>query len=96
MTAKVVTALPDRQNAAVGYMPYVVSVKGKETNLIKAFRVQNQDTGEVTVRIDADHVDDKPTVAVSTLDALARTIVPSARIAKSVSGKFRSVRTYSI
>lgn len=74
MTAPVVTNLTRNLDAAaVDSMPYIVELRGTVEPRIKAIRRVTD--GHVSAVIQVPLIEDKPLVAVSTMDAIARRIL---------------------
>lgn len=76
MTARVITALiEDRDNWTVGETPFKVELKGRPVPEVKAKRIQNLSTGELSVKIIA-----PVTFALSTLDKIAQNILDGVKV----------------
>lgn len=76
MTARVITGLvEDRDNWKVGETPFKVELKGRAVPEVKAKRIQNLSTGELTVKIIA-----PVTFALSTLDKIAQNILSGVKV----------------
>lgn len=90
MTAPVVTALiPDTDNLLVGVTPFKVELKGQPAPYVKVEKVQDLNKGGFTVKITA-----PLKVAVSTLDAIARNVIPGAKVTVAGKGPAR-IRHYA-
>lgn len=94
MTAPVITELSrDLDSSAVGDLRYIVALKGQREPRLKVSRLQTE-SGAIVVIVEAPKVDGKPIVAVSTMDAIARRIDPSARAGAGLNGSTRVQRRY--
>lgn len=90
MTAPVVTALiEDFDNQTLGNLPIKVELKGQPAPHVKVEKLQNLTQGGYTVRITA-----PVSVAVSTLDAIARRVIPEAKVTLAGKGAAR-IRHYA-
>lgn len=90
MTAPVVTALiEDRDNMTLGELPIKVELKGQPAPLVKVVKLQDLNKGGFTVKITA-----PLDVAVSTLDAIARRVIPNSKVTLAGKGPAR-IRHYA-
>lgn len=90
MTAPVVTALvEDTDNLLVGMTPIKVELKGKPAPHVKVEKIQDLNKGGFSVKVVA-----PLTVAVSTLDAIARRVIPGATVTLAGKGAAR-IRHYA-
>jgi hypothetical protein len=90
MTAPVVTALTeDLDNLLMGVTPFKVELKGKPAPHVKVEKLQDLNRGGFSVKITA-----PLEVAVSTLDAIARRVIPEAKVTVSGKGPAR-IRHYA-
>jgi hypothetical protein len=91
----VITELsPIMEDALWGKTPYALSIKGQPEPRVKVKEVLDVNTGETSVEIIALVDDDKPVLALSTLDQIARRIKPDARVQHSRKGSVNMVRLY--
>jgi len=80
----------DNENMTLGSTPYVLELKDKPEPRVKVRKVQDLNKGGFEVQIEA-----PADIAVSTLDAIARRLIPQARV--KVAGKNHAtiIRYYS-
>jgi hypothetical protein len=84
MTAPTITELaPNLDASTVGQISYRLEIKGQPVPDVKVVRLQDLKTGKQSVEIRTPLVDGKPVIVVGVLDAIARKILPAARVAKS-------------
>jgi hypothetical protein len=89
-TAPVVTnVIEDRDSMTLGVFPLRIELKGKPEPRLKVAKLQNQNTGEFTVRITA-----PKEFPLSTLDAVARRIIPGSKVRTSGRGP-ATIREYA-
>jgi hypothetical protein len=87
----VITALvPDLDNMLLGITPFKLELKGKPEPRVRVEKIQDMENGGFTVRIVA-----PADVALSTLDAIARRVVPDARVYAGNKGGPTKVRLYA-
>lgn len=96
MSSKQTAVVPNRDEASVNLMPYNVSVAGNPEPRVKAVRMVSPLTGDVTIRLTVPVIDGTPLLALSTMDATARRIAPSARVSKYGKGSRVHVREYAV
>lgn len=70
----------DRDRAGVGEIPYVLEVRGERVQGVDVKRVQDRETGSLTVHIKAARLNGKPVLPMATQDAVARQILSGARV----------------
>ena len=76
MTAPTVTAVrPDFDHLLVGITPFKVELKGRPAPHVKVEKIQDQNTGEYSVKITAPKA-----VPLPVLDQIARKVDPSAKV----------------
>lgn len=96
MTASVITKLvPDFDEMLLGATPYILEIKGEPEPRVRVTELMDLDTGTKTVRIIAKAAEGVPALALSTLDAIARRILPTARVAVTSKGKAGMHREYA-
>jgi hypothetical protein len=90
MTAPVVTGIrEDLDNMTLGVTPIKVELKGKPAPFVKVEKIQDLTRGGYSVKITA-----PLEVAVSTLDAIARNVLPGAKVTLAGKGPAR-IRHYA-
>lgn len=96
-TPSVITALiEDRDNMTLGITPFKLEIKGQAEPRVKATRFIDVNTGKVSkVRITALAADGVPAQPLSTLDAVARRILPNARVTVANKGRAQFYREYA-
>lgn len=96
MTASVITKLsPVNEDATWTKTPYALEIKGQPERRVTVSRILNPDTGAKTVHIVALATDGKPVLPLSTLDQIARNILPGARIRTPHKADNRLTRVYT-
>lgn len=89
-TAPVVTNVTeDRDNATLGVFPLKIEIKGKPEPLVKVAKLQDLNTGTMSVRVTA-----PKEFPLSTLDAIARRVLPGSKIRTSGRGP-ATIRVYA-
>lgn len=96
MSSKQTSVIADRDNAGINAMPYKVAVAGKPEPRVQAVRVVSALTGAVTIQLTVPVVDGSPLLALSTMDATARRISPTARVAGYRKGSRLHIREYAV
>lgn len=96
MSSKQTAVLADRDNASVNLMPYRVMVAGKPEPRVKAVRMVSPLNGDITIRLTVPVIDGTPLLALSTMDATARRIAPTARVSQNGKGSRVHVREYAV
>lgn len=96
MSSKQTAVLADRDNASVNSMPYTVAIAGNPEPRVKAVRKVSPLTGDITIHLTVPVIDGVPLLPVSTMDATARRIAPSARVSKYGKGSRLHVREYAV
>ena len=92
----VITALePNREEMVLGFTPYRLEIKGSPEPRVKVTEIRDIATGKATVKIIAMASAGTPVQAVSTLDAIARKILPGARVIARLHGSAAYSRFYS-
>jgi hypothetical protein len=92
----VITALePNRDEMLLGFTPYRLEIKGEPETRVKVTEIRDITTGKATVRIVAMAAAGTPVQAVSTLDAIARRILPNARVTARLHGSAAFSRFYT-
>jgi hypothetical protein len=87
----VITALvPDNDNLLLGVTPFKLELKGQSEPRVKVQKIQDLEYGGFTVKIVA-----PSEMAVSTLDAIARRLLPNARVYAGVKAGPTKVRLYA-
>jgi hypothetical protein len=87
----VITALvPDNNNLLVGVTPFKLELKGKPEPRVRIEKIQDMQDGSFTVRIVA-----PSDMSLSTLDAVARRLLPNARVYAGSKLGPTKVRLYS-
>lgn len=96
MTASVITKLsPITEDALWGATPYALEVKGQPERRVSITELLNTDTGRKTVRIIALATAGVPVLPLSTLDQIARNILPNARVQSPQKSDNRFIREYA-
>lgn len=96
MTASVITKLaPITEDMVWGKTPYALEIKGQPEPRVSVAKMLDTDTGATTVRIVALAAAGKPVLPLSTLDQIARNILPDARIAGRNKADNRETRIYA-
>lgn len=80
MTKRNVEVTPDRENAGLNEMPYIVEIKGLRDPRITAVRTFYPETGRFLIMVKSPLKDGKPVLADSTMDTIARRINSDAKI----------------
>jgi hypothetical protein len=84
MTAPTITRLTENLDAStVGQIAYHLEIKGQPMPAVRVLRLQDLKTGQQRVEIRTPLVDGQPVLKVGVLDAIARKILPAARVAAS-------------
>lgn len=96
MSSKQTAVAPNRDEASVNAMPYKVTVAGKPEPRVKAIRKVSALTGEIRIELTVPVIDGSPLLALSTMDATARRISPTARVSRNRKGSRLHVREYSV
>lgn len=96
MSSKQTAVIPNRDEASVNKMPYRITVAGKPEPRVQAVRVVSALTGAVTIQLTVPVVDGSPLLALSTMDATARRISPTARVAGYRKGSRLHIREYAV
>lgn len=96
MSSKQTSVIADRDNAGVNNTPFKVIVGGKPEPRVQAVRVVSALTGAVTIQLTVPVIDGSPLLALSTMDATARRISPTARVSRNRKGSRLHVREYSV
>jgi hypothetical protein len=96
-TPSVITALvADTENMTLGVTPFKLEIKGSPEPRVTATKFIDIDTGKVSkVRIVALAADGVPAQPLSTLDAVARRLLPNARVTAAHKGTAQFYREYS-
>jgi hypothetical protein len=96
-TPSVITALiADTENMTLGVTPFNLEIKGSPEPRVKATTFLDINTGKVSkVRIVTLAADGVPAQPVSTQDAVARRLLPNARVTARHSGSSQFYREYS-
>lgn len=97
-TPSVITALvPDTENMTMGVTPFKLEIKGSPEPRVKATKFIDTETGKVTkIRITALAADGVPAQPLSTLDAVARRLLPNARVTAANKGRAQFYREYAV
>lgn len=96
MTASVITKLsPIIEDAVWGATPYALEIKGKAERRVTITELMDPDGGRKTVRIIALAAAGVPVLPLSTLDQIARNILPNARVQSPSKGDTRHIREYA-
>ena len=96
MTASVITNLvPDYDEMLLGATPYKLEIKGEPEPRVRVTELMDLETGTKTVRIIAKASEGVPALALSTLDAIARRILPNARVKATGKGTAGMHREYA-
>lgn len=85
----------DRDRAGVGEIPYLLEVRGERVQGVDVRRIQNRETGELSVQIKSARKNGKPVLPMATQDAVARQILDGARVQVYGRNKAVQVRVYS-
>lgn len=97
MTASVITLLePNTDEMLLGQTPYKLEIKGAPEPRVKVTELMDLNTGTKTVRIIARASQGVPALALSTMDAIARRILPNARVKASGKGHSGMHREYAV
>jgi hypothetical protein len=97
MTASVITKLaPITEDMTWTKTPYALEIKGKPEKRVTVNKHLNPDTGATTVHIVALAAAGTPVLPLSTLDQIARNILPGARIRTPHKADNRLVREYAV
>lgn len=96
-TPSVITALvEDTENMTLGVTPFKLEIKGQPEPRVKAVKFLDVTTGKVSrVRVTALAADKIPALPLSTLDAVARRILPNARVSVANKGNAQFYREYT-
>lgn len=93
----VITSLePNREEMLLGFTPYRLEIKGEPEPRVKVTEIRDIETGKATVRIVAMAAAGTPVQALSTLDAIARKILPGARVTARLHGSAAFSRFYAV
>lgn len=96
MSSKQTAVIPNRDNASLNLMPYRVTVAGKPEPRVKAVRKVSALTGEIRIELTVPVIDGSPLLALSTMDATARRISPTARVSRTRKGSRMHIREYAV
>lgn len=96
MSSKQTAVIPNREEASLNLTPYLVTVAGKPEPRVQAVRVVSALTGAVTIQLTVPVIDGSPLLALSTMDATARRISPTARVAHNRKGSRLHIREYAV
>lgn len=97
MTASVITALvPNTNDMLFGEVPYLLEIKGQPEPRVKVTELNNWDKGVKTVKIVAQAAENVPVLPLSTLDQIARRILPGARVTAKIKGHAGLHREYAV
>lgn len=96
MSSKQTAVIADRDNASVNLMPYRVTVAGQPEPRVKAVRVTSPASRKVTIELTVPVIDGSPLLALSTMDATARRIAPTARVTNHRKGSRLHIREYAV
>lgn len=96
MSSKQTAVIPNREEASLNLTPYTVTVAGKPEPRVQAVRVVSALTGAVTIQLTVPVIDGSPLLALSTMDATARRISPTARVAHNRKGSRLHIREYAV
>lgn len=92
----VITSLePNREDATLGFTPYRLEIKGEPETRVRVTEIRDIVTGKATVKIVAMAAAGSPVQALSTLDAIARKILPGARVTARLHGSAAWNRFYT-
>jgi hypothetical protein len=96
-TPSVITSLvADTENMTLGVTPFKLEIKGSPEPRVKATKIIDINTGKVAkIRIVAMASDGVPAQPLSTLDAVARRLLPNARVTAANKGSAQFYREYS-
>jgi hypothetical protein len=75
--------------------PYTLEIKGQPEPMVKVTRLVNPENGSKMVRIVAMASAGQPILSLSTMDAIARRILPNARVTTANKGSAAFFRLYS-
>lgn len=96
MTASVITNLvPNTEAMLMGVTPFKLELKGQPEYRVKVERLQDLNTGKMSVRITAPIENGKPVVAFPTLDQVARRVLEGAKVALYGKNSGAMIRTYT-
>lgn len=96
MTASVITKLsPITEDAVWGATPYALEIKGQPERRVTVTELMNPNGGRRTVRIVALATAGVPVLPLSTLDQIARNILPNARVQAPSKADNRHIREYA-
>lgn len=96
MSSKQTAVIPNREEASVNLMPYRVTVAGKPEPRVQALRKVSALTGEIRIELTVPVIDGSPLLALSTMDATARRISPTARVDGYRKGSRLHIREYAV
>lgn len=96
MSSKQTAVIADRDNAGINNTPFKVIVGGKPEPRVKAVRMVSPLTGDITIRLTVPVIDGVPLLALSTMDATARRIAPTARVDGYRKGSRLHIREYAV
>lgn len=97
MTASVITGFAKNvEDATLGRTPYVVEIKGQNPGGVRVAELMDADTGTVSIEVIAPAPDGKPVLALSTMDALARRVRATAKVAFNGQGPTTLRRVYAV
>lgn len=94
--SKQTAVVVDRDNAGINITPYRVTVAGKPEDRVKAVRKVSALTGEILIELTVPVIDGSPLLALSTMDATARRISPTARVSHTRKGSRMHIREYAV
>lgn len=83
------------EQATLAETPYAVEVRGVAMPAVKVVKVQDLVRGGYSVRVEVPKVDGRPILSVSTMDALARRVMPAAKVYAGNRGGAVTRRLYS-
>jgi hypothetical protein len=97
MTASVITALaPIHEEKTWTETPFKLELKGKPEKRVTVKQILDTETGKRMVRIATLAPSGVPVQPLSTLDAIARRILPNARVQRIVKGSAALIREYAV
>lgn len=94
--SKQTAVIPNREEASLNLMPFKVTVAGKPEPRVKAVRKVSALTGEIRIELTVPVIDGSPLLALSTMDATARRISPTARVSHNRKGSRLHIREYAV
>jgi hypothetical protein len=96
MTASVITALaPITEDKTWTETPFKLELKGETERRVTVKEILDTETGKRVVRIAALAPSGIPVQSLSTLDAIARRIIPGARVTSNFKGASNLIREYA-